>query len=510
MDNYLSEIFYNIRNPNSFSSKDKLYIQAQKDGKNYTRNAIEKWLEGEEVYTLFKPVRNAIKRSRVIVPYTNYEYESDCMYMKKWEKLNKGYGFVMVIIDLFTRFLWAYPLKTLTAQESSKVLGEFFTTHHCEVFKTDNGGEFLNFKVKTILKDRKIKHILSRNTPKANFAERVIKTLKFKLVKNMYFEQSHMWIDYLDDAVYSYNNSRHRTIKMTPAQARVSDPSVVWGNQYLPTPKKVPKREVRDNSISTPSPNQLRTLPPLHPTPDSQGISNPSRNSGNHENSPKPHDSRSNSDLPTPIVHQSSINEDKPPEVVEANPISLTSSYKTHQPLIHENPDLTPSKFNTQNIFEKTLPPKISEPSEPRRRSRNRMIGGGTIGGGKLHSRNFKFRYNIGDTVRIARLYHAFKRAYDENWTHELFTIVGRSIQQGLGKYTVKSWANELIDGDFYDPELQRVNVDTDTVYKIDRVIKNQKRGKTPGKIVSWLGWPSNYNSWVSNKDFRDIKDRKA
>ena len=49
------------------------------------------------------------------------------------------------------------------------------------------------------------------------------------------------WIDVLPDLVYNYNNSYHRSIKMTPVQAS-ENPSEAWDNLYeSKQPKTKPK-----------------------------------------------------------------------------------------------------------------------------------------------------------------------------------------------------------------------------------------------------------------------------
>ena len=48
------------------------------------------------------------------------------------------------------------------------------------------------------------------------------------------------------------------------------------------------------------------------------------------------------------------------------------------------------------------------------------------------------------------------ERAYDEKWTEELFTIIGRQLKQGTSQYTIKDYNKEVIRGMFYGSELQR------------------------------------------------------
>ena len=56
-------------------------------------------------------------------------------------------------------------------------------------------------------------------------------------------KQSLRWIDVLSDITQSYNNTYHRSIEMTPIQARETKPSVLWNIQYGSKPKPLKKEK---------------------------------------------------------------------------------------------------------------------------------------------------------------------------------------------------------------------------------------------------------------------------
>ena len=53
--------------------------------------------------------------------------------------------------------------------------------------------------------------------------------------------------------------------------------------------------------------------------------------------------------------------------------------------------------------------------------------------------------------------------------------------------------------GTFYEKELQKVRKDADALYLIDKVLRRRRRGNKTEYFVSWKGYPSKFNSWVSN-----------
>lgn len=359
----LSEIYFNPTNPGSYGGFQKLMRAAE--GMGYTKEQVKKWMKKQDVYTLFKKVVRKFPTPRVVVPSKNYQWDMDTVNMSSYIEENKKHAYILVIIDIFTRYLMTVPLFTLTGKEVSEVLRKIFSKTkpiHC---RTDRGTEFCNNLVKKVFQDFNVDHMRTSNHTKANFSERCIKTIKTVITRHMYHYQDHNWIDILPQITESYNKTFHSSIKMSPLQALEADSVTLWNNQY----------------------EHLR-------------------------------------------------------------------------------------KF------------KRSRPN-------------------KLQS---DFRFQLNDSIRISKMQKQFERAYHQKWTDEIFLIAGRERQQGIPMYRIKAWNNELIDGKFYENELQKIDIDESTVYKIEKIIKKKKVGKKDGYVVKWLGWGQEYNSWVSANEIKDIK----
>ena len=111
----------------------------------------------------------------------------------------------------------------------------------------------------------------------------------------------------------------------------------------------------------------------------------------------------------------------------------------------------------------------------------------------------------IGDIVRLSKLPGSFDKETDKKWTDELFTITTRSLNQGIPKYEVKDFGNDPIIDKFSKDELQKVIVDQNTHYDIEKVLrKRKKKGKTQ-LLVRWLGWPSKFDSWIDEDQVDDF-----
>ena len=122
---------------------------------------------------------------------------------------------------------------------------------------------------------------------------------------------------------------------------------------------------------------------------------------------------------------------------------------------------------------------------------------------GKKKRKQYKFKVN--DKVRISYLKHAFQREYDQKWTGEVFIITQRYRRQGVEVYKLKDYSDEPISGTFYAQELQRVNKKEDTVWKVDKILKERTRKGEKEVLVSWYQWPAKYNSWIKKSELIDV-----
>ena len=108
--------------------------------------------------------------------------------------------------------------------------------------------------------------------------------------------------------------------------------------------------------------------------------------------------------------------------------------------------------------------------------------------------------FRVGDRVRISQARRPFKKGYLPQRTEEVFEVT-RVFPDSIGPttYKLKELDGTLIEGKFYTEELQKVHVDDDTVWRIEKVLK--RRGDR--LYVQWKGWPKKYNSWIHRDQVR-------
>ena len=111
-----------------------------------------------------------------------------------------------------------------------------------------------------------------------------------------------------------------------------------------------------------------------------------------------------------------------------------------------------------------------------------------------------KYKYKVNDSVRISKARRTFKKGYLPNWTEEIFTIAFRE-NKSRPVYILKDYNNELIEGKFYEEELQHVELPKE--FRIEKIIKRKKQRNKNLYFVKWKGYNDSFNSWVSEQDLK-------
>ena len=138
--------------------------------------------------------------------------------MQLINKLNKGFRFLLCVIDIFSKYAWVISLKdkkgVRIVNAFQKILKE--SDRKSNKIQVDKGSEFYNIYFKKWLKDNDFEIYSIHNEGKSVAAKRFIRTLKTKIYKYMTSVLKNVHIDKLDDIVDEYNNTSHRTMKMKP------------------------------------------------------------------------------------------------------------------------------------------------------------------------------------------------------------------------------------------------------------------------------------------------------
>ncbi len=102
------------------------------------------------------------------------------------------------------------------------------------MFLLHTGKEYLNNSVQDYLKSENILHFIAYNQYHANYAERVIRTLKGRIYKYMRENLTMTYIDVLQDIVHSYNMTIHSFLHTPPALVTKQNEQQLYEKYYLP------------------------------------------------------------------------------------------------------------------------------------------------------------------------------------------------------------------------------------------------------------------------------------
>ena len=112
---------------------------------------------------------------------------------------------------------------------------------------------------------------------------------------------------------------------------------------------------------------------------------------------------------------------------------------------------------------------------------------------------NRKPKYKINDLVKISlkRRQLFDKPTGNIKWSEELYKIYKVS-KSNVITYQLKDMNDEIIDGQFYEKELQ-LSKNTTGEYIIEKILKT----KGNSIFVKWRGYSNDFNSWVNKSDIK-------
>ena len=197
----------------------------------------------DEIYS--KPPMRNYPTNKIVYNHIDEIWSMDLADMIDYKiSNNKGFRYIFIIVDNFSKYLWAIPLKNKYSQTIANEFSNILTTSKRKPLKieSDRGSEFYNSVFQNFLKSKNIHHY-SRYTDKGpSIAERVIRTIRNLLKKPVFEKGKASWIDEIQSVIKQYNNTIHHSIKMTPIQAsKKSNEKLVYSNLQDRRVKQKPK-----------------------------------------------------------------------------------------------------------------------------------------------------------------------------------------------------------------------------------------------------------------------------
>jgi hypothetical protein len=200
-----------------------------------TNEDIKSFLRSQESYTLHKSARKRFKRDKIFVTNIDDNWQMDLMDMKEFKKENNGKTYVLVVVDVLSKFVWCRALLNKTGVSVINAFKDILKTSGRKPVSitVDKGLEFSNKHMKKLLKQEDIKLFCTENSDiKASIAERTIRTLKQKLWRYFTHHSTFKYVDVLPALETSYNASYHRTIGKAPKEVTEKNFLDTWRRRY--------------------------------------------------------------------------------------------------------------------------------------------------------------------------------------------------------------------------------------------------------------------------------------
>jgi hypothetical protein len=228
---YLDTIYYNTKSGGGYSSPSKLHYELKRRNKykNVGIGRIKKYLSQQNAYTLYRPAVNRFKTPYVKVNFMLEQFDMDLMDVHRTSEENDGVKFVLVAIDVLSKFAFGIPLKSKKVLEVTAGAIKIFDKRQPKSVCTDRGKEFSG-AFQDMLKSRKIRHFFAQGSTHCAVVERFIRTLRGKIARYCYRKNSDRYIDELQNLVSNYNHSFHRSIKLRPIDVTVNNDHIANDN----------------------------------------------------------------------------------------------------------------------------------------------------------------------------------------------------------------------------------------------------------------------------------------
>ena len=189
---------------------------------------VRLFLHSKDSYNRYHNTTRRFKRLSAYSAHINDIWCMDLAHVEKLSKENNGTQYLLVCVDIFSRFVRVSPMENKNASTTTEAFKQFAGLPN-KVW-VDKGKEFKgNFK--KYCDNKGIEMYNTHSETKASFAERAIRSLKRIIYRHMEEKKTYRYINKLPEFVKTINNRPHRAIGMAPSKVKNSDVIAIHHNQ---------------------------------------------------------------------------------------------------------------------------------------------------------------------------------------------------------------------------------------------------------------------------------------
>ena len=190
---------------------------------NITIRRAREVLQRDLGYTLHKPRRRRFPTLPVMVYGIDEQWTADLIEVNNIAKYNRGYRYLLTVVDVFSKHAWVEPVKNKTGKTVTDAMTKILKRSEGRKplnLQTDDGKEFYNKTFQELMKRKDIHHFSTSGDTKSSVIERFNRTLKQRMYRYFTSQNTLNFVPVLQDLVEGYNRSYHRSIKMAPQSSQ--------------------------------------------------------------------------------------------------------------------------------------------------------------------------------------------------------------------------------------------------------------------------------------------------
>ena len=225
----LHRLYYNVSSPSAFTGIQNLRREAKKEDPTITTKDVSDFLHRQETYLYLKPVRRKFPRNRLSTStlHIDYAWACDLMDVQKIKEHNQGNGFILVVIDRFSRFCFAQPVKNKKPEFVSDAFSRIIKNSGGRTpsfLFSDSGTEFLGKPFQSLLEKHFIIHMRATSSAiKAPQVERVLRVLQGRMWRYFKSQNTYKWTNVLQQLIDGINKTWHSSIKCRPIDVKITN-----------------------------------------------------------------------------------------------------------------------------------------------------------------------------------------------------------------------------------------------------------------------------------------------
>ena len=145
---------------------------------------------------------------------------ADLVDMKEWSTNNKGYKYMLNVIDVYSKYVWSVPLKDKTGETTTEAFKHIvkISNRIPKHLWVDKGKEFYNKNMDQWLENKNLTRYFAYGEHKCCVVERFNMALKERRWRRFTTENTRNWVNMVEGRVTEYNTTVHGTTGMNPVE----------------------------------------------------------------------------------------------------------------------------------------------------------------------------------------------------------------------------------------------------------------------------------------------------